>query len=460
MQSKITYAKLYVLFNVGNIGSQTLASVKEELRLGIQAVRTGREKEAKAHFITALKQDPDNIPAMLWLAFILPSPQDTIRLLKRVLALDPENERAKAGIRWAEKRLQDVKPDEALTTDDGGAEAADASISGDTLRQQLLSGDIQKQAKKGALAHRARRTINPLLVIIVVTGVLGAMALGLAMLFAPAETLAAFLPVASQSPPVAPEIIPFRPVMDLDQAGQAQDIPVVKKLTSTKDTIEVLALETSRQSVEFKTVSTHDEIPQPDSSLLLADIESSLSGLIPPLPVPETNLAALEPSVLIGPTFDSPELETEAHPVENLLLAHQPTYPGEKWIEVNVTTQQVTAWEGDVPVMSFIASTGLPGTPTALGEFEIYWKLESTLMTGADYYLPEVPYTMYFYGGYALHGTYWHNNFGRPMSHGCVNLETDNAQKLFEWADPVIPPGQTQVVASANNPGTLVVVHE
>jgi lipoprotein-anchoring transpeptidase ErfK/SrfK len=81
-------------------------------------------------------------------------------------------------------------------------------------------------------------------------------------------------------------------------------------------------------------------------------------------------------------------------------------------------------------------------------------------MIGPGYYLPEVPYTMYFYAGYALHGTYWHDSFGQPMSHGCVNLETGNAQKLFEWAGPVVPPGQTEVVATADNPGTLVVVHD
>jgi lipoprotein-anchoring transpeptidase ErfK/SrfK len=81
-------------------------------------------------------------------------------------------------------------------------------------------------------------------------------------------------------------------------------------------------------------------------------------------------------------------------------------------------------------------------------------------MAGPNYYLPEVPYTMYFYAGYALHGTYWHNNFGQPMSHGCVNLETSQAKQLFDWADPIVPSGQTQVAASANNPGTLVVVHE
>ena len=55
-------------------------------------------------------------------------------------------------------------------------------------------------------------------------------------------------------------------------------------------------------------------------------------------------------------------------------------------------------------------------------------------MSGPDYYLPQVPYTMYFYKGYAIHGTYWHNNFGHPMSHGCVNMRTDDAAWLFNWA--------------------------
>jgi hypothetical protein len=166
------------------------------------------------------------------------------------------------------------------------------------------------------------------------------------------------------------------------------------------------------------------------------------------------------PESFIGPAdtlLTGPRL---FEPVAEALLVHKPTSPTEKWIEVDVTEQRVTAWEGNLPVMSFLTSTGLPNTPTLLGEFNIYWKLESTLMTGPGYYLPEVPYTMYFYAGYALHGAYWHDNFGSPMSHGCVNLSIDHAKELFEWADPVIPPGQTQVLVSRHNPGTLVVVHE
>ena len=79
-------------------------------------------------------------------------------------------------------------------------------------------------------------------------------------------------------------------------------------------------------------------------------------------------------------------------------------------------------------------SAGLANTPTVAGQFRIQTKLVSTRMRGPGYDLPNVPYTMYFYRGYAIHGTYWHNNFGHPMSHGCVNLRTADAAWLFDWA--------------------------
>jgi LysM repeat protein len=123
--------------------------------------------------------------------------------------------------------------------------------------------------------------------------------------------------------------------------------------------------------------------------------------------------------------------------------APSPAPTGGKWIDVNLSAQRVTAYVGNTPVRSTLASTGLPATPTPTGQYRIYVKYVSTLMTGPGYYLPNVPYTMYFYRGYGLHGTYWHSNFGRPMSHGCINLPTPEAQWLFNWA-PV---------------GTLVKIH-
>ena len=105
-----------------------------------------------------------------------------------------------------------------------------------------------------------------------------------------------------------------------------------------------------------------------------------------------------------------------------------------KWIDVNLSRQRLTAYEGNKAVFSALISGGLPRTPTVVGRFKINTKLTATRMRGPGYDLPNVPYTMYFYKGYAIHGTYWHNNFGRPMSHGCVNMRTGDAAWLFNWA--------------------------
>ena len=110
-----------------------------------------------------------------------------------------------------------------------------------------------------------------------------------------------------------------------------------------------------------------------------------------------------------------------------------------KWIDVNVTQQTITAYEGSTPLKTILVSTGLPRTPTVLGTYAIQRKYASIRMTGGtpgiDYYdLPNVPYSMFFFKGYAIHGTYWHTNFGHPMSHGCVNLPTGEAKWFYEWA--------------------------
>src|SRR5690606_29817338 len=99
-----------------------------------------------------------------------------------------------------------------------------------------------------------------------------------------------------------------------------------------------------------------------------------------------------------------------------------------------LTNQQIMAYENGSVVRQVTVSTGLPGTPTVVGDFYIYSKLPSQTMSGPGYYLPGVPWVMYFYQGYAIHGTYWHSNFGQPMSHGCVNLPTDEAEWFFNFA--------------------------
>jgi len=117
-----------------------------------------------------------------------------------------------------------------------------------------------------------------------------------------------------------------------------------------------------------------------------------------------------------------------------------------KRIEINLSAQRVLAFEGNNKVNEFVVSTGLWGrTPT--GSFTIQRKVPSTTMSGGNraigtyYYLPGVPWVQFFGNaqipwsrGYSFHGTYWHNNFGHPMSHGCINMKTPDAKWLYDWA--------------------------
>jgi lipoprotein-anchoring transpeptidase ErfK/SrfK len=107
---------------------------------------------------------------------------------------------------------------------------------------------------------------------------------------------------------------------------------------------------------------------------------------------------------------------------------------GERWIDVDLTHQLLIAYEGETPVRWVPVSSGLARYPTVVGQFRVYVKYLSTHMSGDGYDYPDVPHTMYYYKGYAVHGAYWHNNFGHPMSHGCVNLPLPEAEWLYGFA--------------------------
>jgi lipoprotein-anchoring transpeptidase ErfK/SrfK len=114
------------------------------------------------------------------------------------------------------------------------------------------------------------------------------------------------------------------------------------------------------------------------------------------------------------------------------------------WIDVDLSEQRLTAYVGKMPVRSYLVSTGLPQTPTPVGQYAIWIKLRYDDMAGADYYIEDVPFVMYFHEGYGFHGVTWHANFGHRMSHGCVNQPNDMAEWLFNFAEV----------------GTMVNIHE
>jgi hypothetical protein len=150
--------------------------------------------------------------------------------------------------------------------------------------------------------------------------------------------------------------------------------------------------------------------------------------------------------------------------------------PNERWIDVNLTRQTLVAFEGARPVYASLVSSGRKGKDpldkahdhqTIQGTFRIREKHIAVTMDGdgpapgdMPYSIEDVPYVMYFDGSYALHGAFWHNNFGRQQSHGCVNLPPLAAKRLFFWADPQLPQGWHAVLSQKETPGTKVVIHE
>lgn len=116
-----------------------------------------------------------------------------------------------------------------------------------------------------------------------------------------------------------------------------------------------------------------------------------------------------------------------------------PTILHGRQIVVDLSDSRVYAYEDGQLRYNALASTGLPRTPTVQGNFNIYLRYESQTLSGPGYYLPDVQSVMYFFQGYALHGTYWHNNFGQPMSHGCVNLTNEDALWFFNFASNGTP---------------------
>lgn len=158
-------------------------------------------------------------------------------------------------------------------------------------------------------------------------------------------------------------------------------------------------------------------------------------------------------------------LQTPAPPPAGLESAD------ERWIDVDLREQVLTAYEGSVPVFTTLVSSGrgAPGTEeaTPLGEHRLWVKLVSSDMDNLEneeasryYQMQSVPWVMYFEGGYGLHGVFWHDDFGKRRSHGCVNLSPRDASRLFQWTSPRLPAGWSAVLPTRYEPGTLVRIRD
>jgi lipoprotein-anchoring transpeptidase ErfK/SrfK len=193
--------------------------------------------------------------------------------------------------------------------------------------------------------------------------------------------------------------------------------------------------------------------------------------------VPSGTLGHREPVRLTGERLPGAVIRAQDGsfiPEANLRIARRRTsFPSfatgdRKWVDVSIKEQSLVAYVGKRPVYVTLVSTGRAGLmdpektdATVRGSFMIHQKELSSTMDGNEdradsFNLHDVPFVQYFHRGYALHGTYWHDQFGKPRSHGCVNLSPIDAAWLFEWTDPVVPPDWHGVLNKER--GTVVLV--
>lgn len=158
-----------------------------------------------------------------------------------------------------------------------------------------------------------------------------------------------------------------------------------------------------------------------------------------------------------------PERWVRASAVRRIQTTSPPPGVGSttRWVEVLLGNQTLVAYEGARPVFATLVSTGRRDHRTPSGLFRVHTKVALSTMTnrkgaGELYRVDAVPWILYFHEGFALHGTYWHDGFGNPKSHGCVNLSPQDARWLFDWAPPRLPRGWAAIASSGQRRGLLV----
>lgn len=188
------------------------------------------------------------------------------------------------------------------------------------------------------------------------------------------------------------------------------------------------------------TYASANGLPRAVAGIVKPSLTPTITPTFTPTP---TSTPTQTPTSTSTPTQTSTPTETPTPVPTDTPTPEPPKLPGvpdgigadEHWIDVDLTNQRAYAFKGDEMVNSFLVSTGTWQHPTVTGQFHVYVKYRYADMTGPGYYLPNVPFTMYFFEGYGLHGTYWHNNFGTPMSHGCVNFSIPDAEWVYGWVE-------------------------
>jgi len=372
-----------------------LLKAQQALQRARDALRSGDRSAAYHWAEQAAKLAPQLEDPWLILASVA-SPQASLQFVKRALQINPNSPRARKGMQWAMNRLQKVPSAQKVASKPGQLQGEKRSV-------------MSKKAQ--------RRFIFPALLLI----------LGCIVIIAAAWTasttpvLASILTGETQSAPAEvthPQVWARVEIAKPAHTSEAALVAFAAEPTSPPPTASPTlapALESPGTSVPVPPTTTTESVPSAVPTATSTPAGSLVMDILEDTPVP----TAL-------PTSAVPTAQAKIQP---------PVASGVRWIEVNLSEQRVYAWQGDTLMNSFLVSTGTWQTPTVVGTFHIWNKTRIQTMSGPGYSLPNVPYVMYFYEDYGFHGTYWHNNFGTPMSHGCVNLTIPDSEWLYSFAN-------------------------
>jgi lipoprotein-anchoring transpeptidase ErfK/SrfK len=372
-----------------------------------EALRSGNRTEARQWAEHAASLAPQMEDPWLILAAVA-SPRASVEYIKTALKINPNSERAHKGMEWAMQRLS-------------------ASPQPESISVNAASAQNPEKGENKPAAYRNR--LFPILLlgigcIIIICAVVAWSASSSPVL---ASIMNNPAPAVSHPQVWAQAEIP-KPTYTPVSFAEAQSTPTPQLLyqPTIEPTDVSAALPTDTlipmQSVE---VPTDTSMPPEQGTESVPMPTSTYSGSISMSIVPDTPTSEISTNAPLPTSGSTSEPQPQPQVTAN---------GGAHWIDVNLTQQMVYAYQGNSVVNSFLVSTGTWQYPTVTGQYHIYVKLRYTDMTGPGYYLPNVPFTMYFYQGYGLHGTYWHHNFGTPMSHGCVNLSIPDSEWLYNWA--------------------------
>jgi lipoprotein-anchoring transpeptidase ErfK/SrfK len=370
-----------------------LTAAYQALEMAQQARKAGDKLRARQFAEQAANLAPELEEVWLMMA-ALASPRASIVFLEKALAINPHSERARQGMHWAVDRLRREAPHNAAP-----ARAAAPGV-----------GTARKSAAKARFSYAA--------VLLAVVCLVAGWAVWSVTPAAAAYINNSLFSNPKNQPSWAPvdEVKPtYTPAPSATLAASETPPATGTMVPTATATATATATETP---VDTAT-------PQPTDTPTGTPTEAGPS----PTPLP-TDTAF--PTLTSLPTDAPGAAATKAVPA--VPLPASGGNGGTRWIDVDLTHQMVYAYEGQSVVNSFLVSTGTWQHPTVTGQYHIYVKYRYANMSGPGYFLPNVPYTMYFYKGYGLHGTYWHSNFGTPMSHGCVNLSIPDAGWLYNWA--------------------------